>query len=370
MKKVKANSRFVRLLAFMLIATVLLCIVGFSANGWQSMTNSDDNSDKAVLNNSGNVDVNNSINQSPSTENIQTPPVKYYDYLTGDEISESALLLKKAAFVMSSSSPIYGISGADLVIEFPTEGSDSRFLVYTECINTLGKIGSIAPTRDYISAMISSFGGILVANGNDSIRSSLSPESFFDLSKSSGYSYSEFNKYLYSNHDLIKAGLLNNEISTQNTSLPVLPYTISKDEAYIASGDISAEAVVLDFSDGCKAELKYSSDLGAYVYYKNSTAQNDLLNDKQLYYKNAFVLFADSVTYESEAGSELIMNTDSSGKGYYMRDGVAEEITWISSDTGSMRFFDKNGQALTVGSGNTYIGFLKSSQINTFELQK
>lgn len=358
MKKLKANNRIVRLIAFMLIATTLLCVVGFSANGWQSMTNSEDNSDKAV-NNSGNVDDDKSANSA-------IPVVKYYDYLTGEEIAEERLLLKKAAFVMSSDAPMYGASCGDLLIEFPTESSATRLLIYTDCINSIGKIGSVAPTRGYISSLVSSFGGILISDGSDSEYGVNDfPNDYFDLKANSGYSYTEYGSYVYSNNDLIKAGLINCGFSTYQSVLPSLPYDISVN-GNISRGSITALGAVLNFSASARSELTYSTELGAYVFSKYGSIKSDLLYDKELSYKNAFILFADSATYESESGAELVMNTQSCGRGYYMRDGYAEKINWKCNSDGKMIFTDKNGEKLTVGSGKTYIGFMKSSQTVEF----
>lgn len=358
MKKIKANSRLIRLIAFMLIATALLCIVGFSANGWQSMTDSESNSDKAV-NNSGNVDDDKDTEPDP-------PTARYYDHLTGEEISEERALLKKAAFVISSDAPLYGASCGDLVIELPTEGAATRLLLYTDCINSIGKIGSVAPTRGYISSLTASFGGILISNGSDAEYGENDlPTDYFDLKANTGYSYTEYGSYVYSNNDLIKAGLINCGFSTYQSVLPSLPYNISVN-GNINRGSISALGAVLKCSESSQSELTYSSELGGYVFSKNGSIKTDLLYDKELAYKNAFILFADSATYESESGAELVMNTCGGGRGYYLRDGFAEQISWKCGADGKITFTDKNNSKLTVGSGKTYIGFMKSSQSAEF----
>ncbi len=359
MKKLKANSRIVRLTAFMLIATVLLCVVGFSADGWQSMNKTEGNSDKAVQN-SGDVD-----------ENIPlpAPTVKYYDYLTGEEISEDTFMLRKTAFVVNSQAPLYGISAADLVIEFPTEASDGRMLVFTKCLNNLDKIGSIAPTRDYISSMTASFGGILVADGCDSSSKSTFTGNFLNLAEAAGYSYTDYTGYSYSNYDLIKAGIAKNAFSTHETTSPTLPYKILKGENYLSRGTLNALNLTFNFSESSASELTYSSETKSYILSKNGSVIKDLLYDREITYKNVFALFSDSVTYESEKGSELVMDTTSGGKGYYIRDGLAQEITWKALENGGMLFTDENGEILTVGSGKTYIGFMKSSQLSDFKIQ-
>jgi len=45
--------------------------------------------------------------------------------------------------------------------------------------------------------------------------------------------------------------------------------------------------------------------------------------------------------------------------------GRAVPITWSKeSDEDPIRFFDKNGNELTVNAGKSYIGFIESGEIN------
>ncbi len=305
-------------------------------------------------------------------ENITQQITKYYNYLTGAEIEKDKLLLRKTAFVMSTKTPLFGISAADIVIEMPTESSENRLLVYTDSINTVGKIGSLAPTRSYISSMLASFGGLLVANGNDDTvkkDSVILDGKFMDLSRLTEYSYKEKNDCVYTNNDLIKSGISNEGFAAHESSVPTVPYIISTDEKYATSGDVSAQNIHLVFSEGEKSTLSYSTEKGCYTFFKNEKALTDILYNTELTYKNVFVLFADSVTYEKENKTELVMNTASGGRGYYARDGVAEEITWTCDASGKMTFKNREGAILTVGSGNSYIGFMKSSQIDNFSIK-
>lgn len=367
MNKSKANRRPGRLVAFMMIATILLCIIAFSAGGWKSMTNAEEGDKGDFLNG---INGNNSL--LIPQENPTQPITKYYNYLTGAEINEDNLLLKKTAFVISTKTPLFGVSAADIVIEMPTESQENRLLVYTDSINNIGKVGSIAPTRSYISAMLSSFGGLLIANGNDDTikKDSLNLDGkFMNLSKLGEYSYKEKNDSVYTNSDLIKSGISNEAFSSYESSVPTIPYIISTDEKYAITGDISAQNIYLTFSEGEKSALSYSLEKGCYTLLKNNTALTDALYNTELTYKNIFVLFADSVTYEKENKTELVMNTEGGGRGYYARDGVAEEISWTCDASGKMTFKNSDGAILTVGSGNSYIGFMKSSQIDNFSIK-
>ena len=85
-----------------------------------------------------------------------------------------------------------------------------------------------------------------------------------------------------------------------------------------------------------------------------------MLNTANIEYDNAFVLFADSVTYETTTGTELVMNTVGSGNGYYMTSGTYSPIKWIA-DGDTMTFYDENDNKLAVNRGTSYISFVKST---------
>lgn len=351
MKKLRAGS-LPRLVAFLLIATLLLCLVGFSAGGWQSMSDSEEYSDKADGSN-GEVDE----NKDKSPTEI-TP--KYFDRLTGKEETESTFGVVKSAFVISSVSPSYALSAADIIIEFPIEDGSTRYLVFTDAVNTFGKIGSLAPSRGFLNHLVSSFGGILISNGCDDTVSYEYPDisdNHFDLLEKGGYAYTEYTHYVYSNCDLIKAGLINNGFSLTENDVKELPYEFSKTPI---SGAYDATVIKMRFSDSKSSEFFYSTDDEKYHFYENGVQKTDLLYDKTLSYDNVITLFADSVTYEAEGASELVIKTQTSGKGYYLTRGTKKEILW-KNENGQLVFTDTEGQILAVNVGETYVGIMKSS---------
>ena len=368
MKKAKAAG-FFKLIAFLLIATMLLCVFGFSAGGWQPITNPDTNSDNATPP-SGDVDINTDLPNDTVPEAPPETDIKYYDYLTGLSVSKDDTYLQKTAFVINSQGPVYGLSAGELVIEFPTESGTTRLLTYTKASNELGKIGSLAPTRPFISALTSTFGGILIAHGADGVKgSNIESDSFnyFDLTKAPGYSYTEYTHYVYSNHALIIAGLQNNGFSLLDNSEKTLPYTISTATSFKNDGSLTANNAILSFSSTKSTELRYSNDDARYYLYENGIKKIDALYERAISFKNVFVLFSDSVTYESADYSELVLDTMGTGRGYYIADGVATEITW-QNENGVTTFKKMNGEKLTVSAGESYIGFLKSSERTSLTL--
>ena len=94
---------------------------------------------------------------------------------------------------------------------------------------------------------------------------------------------------------------------------------------------------------------------------RNGTVKADMLTDSSVTFENVFLLFADSVTYETAESSELILNTQGKGTGYYFTEGTAIPIRWEAGDGGNLLFYSDSGEVLKINRGNSYIGFMKSS---------
>ena len=356
-----------KLVAFFAIAVAMLFAFGLVADGWQLFDpNEPDSGEDATEGNE--TDENTDGNQEP--EIPEEPEVyipEYTDPLTGLETTEESARYRPIAFVMNPQAPLYGISGADILAEIPVEGGETRLLAITSGKKKLGKIGSLAATRDYISNISKFFGAVIVSAGDDDkieYSGCDVTSSSFDLSKQSGYSYTEYTHFHYTNDDLILAGLTNSGISTMNNAAISLPYRfLPFDAESPIIGTESARCATLQYSESSSTELYFSDDDGRYTLSKGGVIKKDMLNDKPLKFDNVFILFADTVTYENADGSSMIMNTVGGGVGYYLTGGTLTKISWESTLSGSMTFHTEDGQPLTVNRGTSYIGIKKSSKI-------
>ena len=363
--KTQMTGNYGRIIAFVLVAVILIGIFGFAAEGWQS-------NDQSMSDN-GNIDGGSDETDENKDENENTEPEGPYipDYvnaLTGLEVTEEVARLRPVCFVMNPAAPLYGIAGADLTVELPTEDGATRLLTFTSSAGSLGKIGSLAPTRGYISNIAKYFGAILVSSGSDDSVEYTSHDiasSHFDLTENSGYHYTEYTHFVYTNGALVNAGVANANIGTALNTRQTLPYIFTEFGENKVSGDLSARGVVLPFSSTSETALYYSDSDGKYTLSKGGMLKTDMLTDSAVCYDNVFVLFADTVTYESAESSQLVMNTGTSGSGYYVTGGTAMSITWEALADGSMIFRDELGEKLTVNRGNSYIGFIKSSLHDT-----
>lgn len=358
------NGNFAKLVAFFVIAVVITCTVSFAANGWQSFISDDTDTDRITVDNTENTDNNKKDEENVETDApVQEPEIKYYHFITGLETDLETSLKRPLALTFSSTEPLYGISSSYLTIEFPTEYGNTRFLCFTDDAKTLGKIGSLAPTRGYISNLATYFGGILLSYGSDDTFEYTFDDAKdkLDFAETSGYSYTEYNSFVYTNGDLVNAFLNNSRINQSITSSVTLPYIFSTDEDKIAPDGESALAIAINFSDSNSTQLNYSHAEECYILSKNSTVKNDLLNDKSLKYNNVFILFANSTTYETEDSTQLILDTSNRGSGIYATEGKYVEIRWEKDASGNLSFYDASGNKLVINQGLSYIAFSKAS---------
>ena len=338
------SSNLLRLIAFFLTGVILVCTFGFTVDGWNQVVN-DDNIQQPPQDNS---ESSAELPEEPKEE----PPQVFFNKLTGVETTEYLSNMAPTAFVIEKKAPCFGLYGAEIIVDIPTEQSNRLLCIRTDNEN-LWKIGSIAPTRGYISNFASFFGSALLSYGSDEIieQDSCTSRNVHDITT---YCYSEYERYLYTNSELI------NPLLTENEFDAILPYDFVNPEDLLT---LETRANRISFEE---CELKYSDEKKAYLWFENRDQVRDLANGKSIDFANCLILFADSVIYDNADGCQMVMNTIGSSEGYYASLGGITRIRWTSSLNGNMSFFNENGEPLIINRGNVYIRVLRSSTFNDF----
>ena len=354
MNKFKLSNP-VRLIAFFLTAVVLTCTFGFTVDGWQIISEEEDKDvgpfpplDDALT------------GANPSEPEIYIP--QFVNRLTGLETTEDAARKSYFSFVMDSTLPSYGISIADLLCEIPTENGD-RYLAFISDIESLSKIGSLTPTRDYISNVVRYFGGVSVAVGKDDSMDYIHCDNTgkdFDLTNDNYY-YTEFTSRFYTNSDLLSVGLRVHGFNFSEDGDYALPFKFADFGSLPIVYDNSAASQIKIKKDNSTTELRYNENSLSYILYKNELPQIDSLNGKMLEFTNCFILFADSITYDKAEYSQMVMDTLGQGTGYYITQGSYTKINWVGSEDGTLLFYTPDGEQLVANRGRNYITFVKSS---------
>jgi hypothetical protein len=366
MNKSKTGN-LAKLVAFFVITVVLTCTVAYAAGEWQQQPNdttSDNSDDNTEPSDDPSVNVDENKTEEPPKEEIPEPPSipEYLHYITGLEITKDESYKKPLAFVLDPNAPLYSISTSYLTVELPTE-SGTRLLCFTDEALECGKIGSILPTRGYISSVASYFDAILLSNGDDGrveAEKIIPSGGYLDLSDNIGYHYSEYNDCIYTNKDLLTALIKNTKTPTVKVTCPAIPFDFNEYNAQKIALSLSAENIMLYNSDSDTTSFIYDGVNDKYSVSKNDTALTDRITSEELSYDNVFILFANSVTHETSEYTECVLDTTTGGTGKYATGGKYVDITWTVTSEGLL-FFDEDGKKLTVNRGTSYISFIKSS---------
>lgn len=382
MKPLKLNS-FYKFICFVLLVILIVSAVGFAADGWQipntpdsgeignKTDDTDENKDGQVPSEDNNNEgENNQSDKNDTDNNTEQPPiipeepeVIYTSTITGLEITEEEFNTLPIGVIVNPSAPLYGISDADVAIEFPIEDGTTRLLSYSTSSDVLWKIGALSATRNYITGTAGFFGGIVVCYGNDDkvvYNAWETGKLELDLSRYASTYYTENTLYIYTSESMINSALNREpDLSYTASGYKDAPYDFISNTAFV--GTTVANTVIIPFSSENESAFYYHENTGKYLFYKSGNRKIDMLNGKNISYTNLFLLFADAVTYEKADGTELVIDTISGGAGYYISKGMLTEFRWSTDKSGALHFSALNGEKLTVNRGNAYMAFFKAS---------
>lgn len=351
----KKNS-FTKLLSFAIISVLLICIMVFAISGWQEEPKDENSANNGETSEEGDNNIPPPTPPTNTEKEEETP--KYINAMTGLFVSENEFNSSPLGILINAQSTVYGLSTADVCIEFPTELSSNRLLFFTSKPDSLWKIGPIAQTREYINAVASLFMLPILHFSSDDIieygETDLGNLSL-DLSSYSDTYFKEL-QYTYTTGPLVNL-MFERMTLTKDFSYGKIPFLFSEDTFL---GTLEAKTVMIPYSSTNESEFYYSEEKGTYSYHKSGNAVTDILYGKGVEFKNLFILLSDATTHETAGGSELVVDTLSGGRGYYISEGKKTEILWSVDENSNYKFQTLDGNLLSVNKGNSYITFYKS----------
>ncbi|MGD9567404.1 MAG: DUF3048 domain-containing protein [Sedimentibacter sp.] len=133
-------------------------------------------------------------------------------------------------------------------------------------------------------------------------------------------------------------------------------------EYYEAS---TAKKLNITYNKENTSDYVFDEDRGLYLRFKDKEEHVDELDNKQLTAKNIIVLEAPKSILDSVG--RLYLETIGTGKGIYLTEGEACEITWKKdSEKGRTKFYINN-EELSLNPGNTWIQIVDSLSSATTE---
>ena len=357
--KISKYSSIFKFCSLVIVIVLIITSVGFAVSGRGIETQNDTASNLFSPDTTDNIqNGTQGVINKPGADTLYT----HFNKVTGLPITEQQANSIPYGAVVDPLSFLYGVSTSDISIEFPIENGSSRLLCYSTDETTMWKIGSLRPTRKFISNTSNLLGGVVVSySSDDAVRYNSWETSrvTLDLSIYSDCYTIDNTNYVYTTEAMINTAI--NRMSATST-----PYGYS-DAPYVFSeatvnGVSSVGHITIPISASNKTELIYDKISKQYTYYKNGSEKTDMLTGETLAYTNVFVLFANTVTYENYDGVEMVFDTISGGKGYYLSNGTMTEFKWCVDEMNKLKFFDLKNEILAINPGNVYISYFKASR--------
>lgn len=293
--------------------------------------------------------------------------------LTNLPVSEEVASLRPLAVMIpndASALPQYNISKADILYECLVEGNLTRLMGIFGDWTSLERIGNIRSCRDYFvywafewDAIYIHAGGpfyikdVIGRSDTQNIDALTAPEGVFYRTTDRS---APQNLYFDGNTLYREIQRLNYPLQTRIGYSDGNHFHFTSSSGTMEQYPNAASALQIDLTKAYPitgTQFKYNENDGLYYRYQSPSggAHMDAANGEQLSFKNVLVQFA---YYEvrDDQGYLAFQCIDSCRDGWYFTEGKGIHINWIkTSDYGSTRYYDDQGNEILLNEGKTMI---------------
>ncbi|MCI1726674.1 MAG: DUF3048 domain-containing protein [Lachnospiraceae bacterium] len=308
-------------------------------------------------------------------------------YLTGEYVTPEIGRTRPVSFMIDNSSdaiPQSGISAADIIYEATVEADYTRLCAVFEDFSDQSRIGPLRSCRDYFISFVSGLDAIyehygraayalpyLESDDVDNI-SGLLPSTYDCFYRD--YTFHSGFHTAYIGYDGIQKAIGIRGYSTQYKDgfTPMYQFawvgkTVTND------GGRDAEYVAPGYSYN-HPNFVYNADDGQYYRSQFGSSHVDAENGNQLYVKNIILEYenwdyymdtAEFIATQNRVRSHYLhFDTTSGGKGKYITNGKAIDITWErKSFYEPAKYYDTNGNEITLNTGKTWVCIIQNDKL-------
>lgn len=312
------------------------------------------------------------------------PEDMYFSELTGEPISRDIENQRPVAIMVDNDAralPHFGISGCDIMYEMMNSTANNRITrlmaVFKDwgAIEKVGSIRSIRPTNILVGqeydAVLCHDGGPFYINDYLSRYPYHFSGTFSRVNNGKAREFTEFclSGDLDKNFSSSSFSTDYDDRKQSGEHFQFAPYEgteVSLDELY-SENVVDATNLQFPFYN-TSSGLKYNSDTQTYDYYEFGSACQDGGDGAQVTFKN--VIIQDCDFNQLDEHGYLIYNCIGGGQGFYCTNGKAIPIQWTKdSEGGYTKFYDADGNEITLNTGKTYITLIPSDTWSEVKLQ-
>lgn len=249
-----------------------------------------------------------------------------------------------------------GLGQAEVVYEFRVEYPYTRYMAIF-LINDPKHVGPIRSSRPYFVTALLEYDPVYVrVGGSQAAYDYIERLNLADIDgiRSSGFwryykTGKEAPNNMYSSMDVIRK--------------------LQKSRGFRSEGDyegfnfhdkdtdidgFAAENVLIKYNKSNSTKYEYDKEKKVYKRYKDNKLHIDELDGSEIEVKNIIIQRADTKVLDNDG--RLDINIIGTGKGYYITNGKAINITWKKeTEKSKTKYYNENGEEILFNSGQTWI---------------
>lgn len=259
-----------------------------------------------------------------------------------------------------------GISEAEVVYEVEAEAPFTRYLAVFQTKEP-ERIGPVRSARPYLIYLAQNHNSIFshVGGSNDAFAklSSLSIANIDGLYTSKMWRYNKTNKYAPHNlYTDIKSLREFADSKGYKKNVEFDGFSFNDGDLDLSSEKI-AENIKITYNKTNTTEYKYDKETKLYTRYKDGEKHLDENNEAVITAKNIIIYSVDKKVLDNEG--RLQLGVVGEGKGTYITNGKAIDITWSKASEKSATIYKLGDEELKLNPGNTWIQIInKNTEIN------
>ncbi len=305
-----------------------------------------------------------------------------HSYLTG-KLTDTDIAFKRPMAIMINNIinaiPQSGLSRAAVIYEAPVEGDITRLMAIFEDYSNMDKIGPIRSCRDYYIDFALEFNALYTHYGQAVYAFDLLNSDIVD--NISGLQYQEaageLNGYcgediFYRTDDRVAPHNVYTSETGLDTAIARKGYSLELDGDYSGHYKFAADGETVSYTDGTATYIQpslysntpyfeYDANTGLYMRFQYGDAQIDDQTGEQLGFNNVIIQCCYIEAYDDNG--YLNVDTTSGGDAILFTNGTYQWATWSKdSEWGPARYYDANGNELSINQGTTWVSIVQDSR--------
>ncbi len=308
----------------------------------------------------------------------------YRSELTNEWIDEALQNQRPIAVMVDNEKTAllhYGLTQADIVYEMmnsTANGEITRFMAIVKDWNNITQFGSIRSVRPTNFMIAPEYNAVVVHDGGPFYIDPYLKNPWVDhlsggFARITNGKPREFTEYVTTG-EIAKRMEAAGYSTEYNDYYPGPHWQFASESKPVdlstASDSIDCTLVDLPF-DHNGSQLDYDADSNTYLYSEYNMKHTDPANgDKQLAFTNILIANATHTQYDSNGYMQFNILEQNGRSGYYITGGKAIPVTWSKGhDMDPMRFYDAEGNLITLNTGKTYIALVSDSRWDELVLE-